>query len=79
MKIYWRKPYVRMQERDYGAYQFAFVVYEKRAIYFEYQDRGHLHPEGQFEAVPVQWKHYLRIDLWIAILDFKWISGESSV
>ncbi len=75
MKTYWRKPYYRIKERDYGSYQFAFVVYDKHATCFKHVDRGP-HPEGQIQAIPIAWRYYLRIDLYFCILDFTWNRGS---
>ena len=77
MKIYWRKPYVRVQEKNYGSYQFAFVVYHKWVICYRNEDRGP-HPEGRFIAIPTSWKQFLRIDLWFIILDFSWEAHEAT-
>lgn len=74
MKIYLRRIYYRVKERDHS-YPHSVVVYDKKATLFDTVNRGP-HPEGQFMAAPVRWRHYLHIDLWLVILDFDWTSGR---
>lgn len=78
MKIFWRKPVYIIKDRDHGMAPYSIVVYEKRVTFFRTEDRGP-HPEGRILGIPVRWKHYLRIDLWIAVLDFTWVTGEQDI
>lgn len=74
MNIYWKKLIYIVKERDRGIAVDAIVIYEKFPVWFKAVDRGP-HPEGRIQAVPMQWKHYLRIDLFFAVLTFDWMSG----
>lgn len=76
-----RRPYKRVTDEDYGSVLEAIVLYEKRAFTFnsvvlkdeEAQKKGY-----RIETRPVEWKNYLRVDLWLVILQWSWVSKEKT-
>lgn len=70
------RPYRNMTDREGYAHD-ALVEYAKipnvcKAVH---HDMGN--GFGRVEEVVIQWKKYLRIDLWFVKLDFQWLSPKT--
>ena len=63
-----------MQEKDYGSFQQAIVLFEKQTwayytVPVNREEKGY-----DVEKVDIQYKCILRIDLWLVIFHFRWLT-----
>lgn len=75
--IIFRRFYKRMTEADYGSAIDSIIVFEKKPYQYksvmlpreEAINKGH-----QVEVINTQYQCFLKIDLWLLILRFQWLT-----
>lgn len=72
MKIRWRRPYSRAKDFHHMMPD-AFVCYVTEPTQYKTVVLEGHHPEGNVQRTAVKYKHYVKIDLWIVVISFKWI------
>ena len=81
-EIYFRRPYHKLNEMDYGAYHYAIVIYEKRPEQYKTQLLGAVESKQKgynVENIVVQYKHFLQIDLWLCVIRLSWLGKDKRV
>lgn len=64
-----------MEEKDYGAIPYSIIVFEKIPLMYQavvLSKEEAIKKGFQIEQVTTQYKCFLQIDLWLAVLRFNW-------